>query len=405
MRGVAVVIVTLVGCGRLGFDAVSGGSLVGDGPDGEIGDGPAPGCFTQLSASEEFACALLGDGGVWCWGRGNVGQLGNGRFDATAPPARVLDGPYTQLAAGRQHTCALRVDRGVECWGSGTNRALGQAASTDQAVPIVVAGLTADEVISAGAHSCARLGAQGSCWGDGDGGQLGDGTQPDFRAMPGPILVTSTQLWLGDDDGCAWTPTGLRCWGINAAGQLGVPPATTTGLCKDSADVTNQPCSPTGVTVPMFATVAQLSLARTHSCALDGAGGIWCWGDNAAGELGDATLVARSNPVQVALAPARQVVALHETTCALLVDGTVSCWGEGNNGELGDGGTTDKRPLPAAVPGLAGVEQLSAASDGSTICALTATDVRCWGRNAYGVVGDTGGADVLVPTSVIARCR
>jgi len=59
------------------------------------------------------------------------------------------------------------------------------------------------------------------------------------------------------------------------------------------------------------------------------------------------------------LAGAVQVAAGHYSSLALLGDGTVRAWGMNSQGQLGDG-TTTRRTSPVTVPGLSGVEQVTA---------------------------------------------
>ena len=43
-----------------------------------------------VSTGEGFACAMTRDQHVWCWGQGHRGQLGQGRFQSSPTPVRVL---------------------------------------------------------------------------------------------------------------------------------------------------------------------------------------------------------------------------------------------------------------------------------------------------------------------------
>jgi alpha-tubulin suppressor-like RCC1 family protein len=74
-----------------------------------------------------------------------------------------------------------------------------------------------------------------------------------------------------------------------------------------------------------------------------------CWGVNGAGELGDGTTTDRTTPVAVAQsaggAPLPGVQALaggFEHNCALMSWGEIRCWGLNNRGQIGDGSTTDQ---------------------------------------------------------------
>ena len=57
-----------------------------------------------------------------------------------------------------------------------------------------------------------------------------------------------------------------------------------------------------GVAAPAVAQVpkmVQVVAGSSHSCALDDAGHVWCWGFNDSGQLGDGTTTNRATPVDV----------------------------------------------------------------------------------------------------------
>jgi hypothetical protein len=67
---------------------------------------PLPGPARDVAAGSEHSVAVLCDGGVWCWGWGEHGQLGRGgpswgaTADATAPlQVRLPGGAAAQAAA------------------------------------------------------------------------------------------------------------------------------------------------------------------------------------------------------------------------------------------------------------------------------------------------------------------
>src|SRR5207248_1152733 len=77
-----------------------------------------------------------------------------------------------------------------------------------------------------------------------------------------------------------------RCWGRNEYGQVG-DNTTTTRL------------TPTVVTVPSKLLITPLrgttriATGNAHTCAVQAAGGVLCWGDNETGQLGDGTTTNR----------------------------------------------------------------------------------------------------------------
>ncbi|MGE5181606.1 MAG: hypothetical protein ACM31C_06075 [Acidobacteriota bacterium] len=45
---------------------------------------------TEIAIGYDHACALLADDTIWCWGRGDLGQLGDGKMTSSLAPVRVL---------------------------------------------------------------------------------------------------------------------------------------------------------------------------------------------------------------------------------------------------------------------------------------------------------------------------
>jgi alpha-tubulin suppressor-like RCC1 family protein len=82
----------------------------------------------------DHACALDATNHVWCWGRGEYGQLGNGstgfNLVARAPQPVSTTLTFTALAAGLRHTCGIATDNRVYCWGDNEYGQLGVGLNT-----------------------------------------------------------------------------------------------------------------------------------------------------------------------------------------------------------------------------------------------------------------------------------
>ena len=89
--------------------------------------------------------------------------------------------------------------------------------------------------------------------------------------------------------------------------------------------------------------------------------------------------------------------------CAVLNTGAVRCWGWDAAGQVGDGddGQASKY-APVAVIGLSGAAVAVVAGQHHTCALLDAGEVRCWGRDFSGQVGDgdDGQANELSPVPV-----
>ena len=134
----------------------------------------------------------------------------------------------------------------------------------------------------------------------------------------------------------------------------------------------------------MSGEVTALTAGVMFTCAVR-SGQSWCWGRNAAGQLGDGTRDERAVSVAVVGLSAACGITAGGSTCALA--GVAYCWGANTFGRLGDG-TDTSRTLPVAVIGLPpGVAALSAGAEHA--CALTQGGALfCWGANSQGQLGD-----------------
>jgi alpha-tubulin suppressor-like RCC1 family protein len=143
----------------------------------------------------------------------------------------------------------------------------------------------------------------------------------------------------------------------------------------------------------------QVSISGAFTCALKTDGTVWCWGNNAAGKLGDGTTTNRTRPVQVSgLTGVTSVEAGYDFTCALKSNGTVWCWGTNGNGQLGNGTTTNSS-TPVQVTGLTNATQL-ATGPGHACVVKTDATVACWGWNVHAMLGDGTYTTRTTPVSV-----
>ena len=123
--------------------------------------------------------------------------------------------------------------------------------------------------------------------------------------------------------------------------------------------------------------------------------GLFAWGGNDHGQLGDGTTTERDSPVQIPGLPAGvlQLTVSPDAlfSAALLAGGTVSAWGANGFGQLGDDSTIDHHS-PGTVVGLTGITQISAG--GGFMLAVDASgSVWSWGLNDSGQLGNgTAGA-------------
>jgi alpha-tubulin suppressor-like RCC1 family protein len=363
-------------------------------------NGPTPTMtWASISAGNFRSCGIGTDGKSYCWGRNNLGQLGDGTVSQRNRPTLVAGNlPFTSISAGLPgwHTCGIAGARAY-CWGSNVRGELGDGGTSNRSVPTPVAGgLAFVGVVAGGNHACAWTPANRAfCWGGNNAGQVGDGTNDDRRQ---PVAVASNlgvrSIGVGAFHTCAdSTNRELFCWGFNTDGQLGI------GAIGDR---------PTPTQVAVSVRIQALSVGAFHGCVLAeaapgiSAGTAYCVGNNDDGRLGDGSTTGRSSLVPVSGSDRFSSISAGDRhTCAITV-GTdqLRCWGDNAYGQLGDN-TIDDRTTPVPVSGSLRFKSVSAGS-GQTCGVTTDGTAYCWGRNNTGQLGNGTTTDRRTPTPVLA---
>ena len=235
----------------------------------------------SIAESDGTVCAVLGDGGVVCWGENRIGELGNGNKEpepaASSSPSSVV-GINNAVAVGAhfQGFCALLSDGTIKCWGSNQEGLLGSGSTKMYSTtPQTVTGITNATGLSTSIDSQCALLAGGSidCWGGGYEGDLGDGSTEN-SSVPVRVSDITNATEVGAE--CAVLVTGsVDCWGSNSDGLLG------RGSTEDYS-LTPGPVS--GIT-----TATDITTGGDANCSRLANGTIECWGVNNQGEGGNGT--------------------------------------------------------------------------------------------------------------------
>jgi len=215
-------------------------------------------------------------------------------------------------------------------------------------------------------------------------------------ADPALRLTTGTKFTCAVLDNAS-----VKCWGENANGQLGQ--GNTTELGSASSQMGD---NLTAIDLGSGRTALAISAGTSHACTLLDNASVKCWGKNANGqlgqgnttELGSASSQMGDNLTAIDLGSGRTALAISvrtHHTCALLDNASVKCWGFNNQGQLGQGSTSnlgdagsemgDK--LPAIDLGSGRTTTAISAGVYYTCALLDNSDVKCWGYNAYGQLG------------------
>ena len=298
----------------------------------------------QVTGGRGFSVALRSNGTVWIWGGDANGQSGNGTYSSSpSAPQEVQNS-------------------------SGTGPLQGIVA------------------VAAGEAHVLALSSLGVvyAWGWNDAGQVG--LQPTYYSnSPLPVLVPGlvgvTAIAAGAQSSMALSNGTVRQWGRGsptAAVVTGLPPIKAIGGGPEAF----------------------------HALAVDDAGNVWAWGDNAYGELGTSpsacgspslTSVCTTPVHEVALpAAAASVAAGFDFSVAVTTAGDVYAWGLDNEGQVGGSAASscaygvNNVPCsftPLRVNGPGGVSTVSAGY-GHTLALTRGGAVWAWGADANGQLGN-----------------
>ena len=220
---------------------------------------PPTGAFSTLDLGWSHGCAIDAAGSVVCWGQDYSGQA--------SPPSGV----FTAIAAGGAHTCAIADTSAVHCWGSNTD---GQATAPGGAFSSITAGES---------HTCGiRTDGSVECWGDGPAAT--------------PSVSTAILLDASNDSTCALSAGGaITCWG-----ELNCCFPAPAGVFTD------------------------LAAGRDSACAISAADNtVVCWGFDQLGEASPPQGVAFSSID----ADSNWTTSPAFTCGVVAATGTVACWG------------------------------------------------------------------------------
>jgi alpha-tubulin suppressor-like RCC1 family protein len=292
---------------------------------------------------------------------------------------------YSLISAGENHTCAIAADRSMYCWGGNQYGAVGSGNPLfNSPRPEKVSGsLSFVQVGTSQDRSCGLV-TNGKlyCW-----GSTLDGTSPDQRTpseIPGG--KTYRNFALGGGHVCAiGTDDMAYCMGYNDMGQTGTTTAATTWIT-----------SPAPIVGPGLTSVAA---GFAHTCGLTSDGTAYCWGENAAGQLGTGNTTRSSIPILVSTSIHFLALAAGSShTCGVSLDRRTYCWGTNSSDQLGDGsGASHFSPSP-----ISDTRQFVLIDAGTThTCANTMNgESFCWGRTLYG--GSVSGLPSRIVRSISA---
>lgn len=235
------------------------------------------------------------------------------------------------------------------------------------------------------------------CWGSRRAGRLGDGGTTGLADRPVRVrAVGRTDLRLdtvvaGPDHACGLTSADeVFCWGRNDAGQLG---ASSRSRCPVGAG--RAACSPRAIRAAPPLRFRIVSAGGAHTCGVTTDGFLFCWGSNAAGQLGVGFFGGGGTEPLAILRAVSDVAAGGLHTCAVALGTEVLCWGANGDGQLGD-----RTFFPRTAPTVTTIRGATSVAAGARHACVLAP-AHCWGRGEEGQIGDGQRRTVPFPVRVV----
>lgn len=414
------------------------------------GDAPIVAPRDHRVAAGGSACVIV-DGKVACWGANHFRQLGfvggddcKSSLACSTTPCLVEEVPAARsVVAGESTMCMVDREGRVFCWGEGNVGQLGPEPADRcgnelniwpcSAKPVRIEGLAGVVDLAVDSHLCAVTeGGKVLCWGSNASGELGaeseercignlaiprqdgprfsplEGRDPGLACSRVPLLVRdippAQQVAVGRSHTCALTTAGeVYCWGGNQRGELGI------GSTVNEAPPT---------IVPGLKDIVAISAGMGNTCAIERGGRLYCWGDNSSGQLG---YVSQDRCLQGIVSCSRKPGKVFDDVvearisfthgCLRTSGGAVHCWGLDSDGQIGslgadrcNEGRQTCAATPKLVPDLHGVRALSVGNNFT--CVIRGEALECWGRNALGALGDgtTTSRARAMPVVEAGRC-
>jgi alpha-tubulin suppressor-like RCC1 family protein len=185
--------------------------------------------FREIRAGHQHTCGVAPDGAAYCWGANDDGAFGNDNTISSDVPVPAVNGIALQSISLSRGTwswsaahCGMTTTGVAYCWGRNELGQVGNGTrSPDPTPPAVVQSPVPLVAVRAGAEHACGLAADGTalCWGNGAQGELARPLDyPGIDSVPGPVVggPTYATLALGLYRSCGVTSDGaVWCWGFN----------------------------------------------------------------------------------------------------------------------------------------------------------------------------------------------
>jgi alpha-tubulin suppressor-like RCC1 family protein len=338
------------------------------------------------------------EGGLWVWGLGSSGQMGNNSTITRSSPVQTISGGtnWKSLADSNfLHVGAIKTDGTLWTWGQNNCGQMGDNTRTSRSSPVqTISGGTNWKSVSSSFLSTAAIKTDGTLWlwGSGFAGRLGSNSTI-YRSSPVQTISGGTN----------WKSVSISGGGPYAAGLAHTAAIKTDGTLwlwgsgggiGNNSDPTVNRSSPVQ-TISGGTNWKSVSVGFQVTAAIKTDGTLWLWGNGGftvlGGQLGDNTSINRSSPVQTISGGTnwRSVSTTGTTTAAIKTDGTLWVWGRADHGGLGINSTIAQSSPVQTISGGTNWRIARAAGGLSTAAAIkTDGTLWLWGSGFFGNLGN-----------------
>ena len=301
------------------------------------------GTIVQIATSNSDSYALTAGGAVYAWGAGAQGELGNGTLPQVSMHAVRVDLPPGVRIRALSNPMpydggmAIATNGTVWAWGNDLSREFCRPVGGILATPIPVALPRVSLAVGALRHAIYDSAGRVVSCGAGPVGQLGNGTRGRLARTGTPVAVQGlpagpvaalTSGW--GNAGALMADGRYYDWGYNRSGQVG----DGTRAVATSA-----------VQVVLPRPVAHVFQGGSYgdngqTIALLSGGGTWEWGNGRFGQLGDGARHSALLPIRLSALRGAGLMTVSSggsTTYAVGRSGGLWAWGNNRLGQVGDG--------------------------------------------------------------------